>query len=296
MLTVVVPIASIIIVVRFLAPSFNQKLAMISGASESAPPVQRKMEKNRDKDYSTTLANAFTQAGEERMGFMLSWKMTARSKDFRMKVYPSFGYMLVYFAIFFVNNKSMRLEDLRQQTKEGQVLLLSLIYFSSLLLITAISQIAYADKYKAAWIYFTTPVKEPGALITGAMKAVMLKFYLPIIALISIPAIVIVGPAVVPNLLLGLCNEILICTIIAYFMLNHLPFSENQGVASKGGTFVKSIFTMLVPALIGLVHYFLYSKLVFVVIATIVSFLLATLILRSIKKISWARVKTVYED
>ena len=295
-LSVFIPIASIVIVVRFLAPSFNQKLAMIAGNAESTSTIEKKHTPRVENNYATSLANVVTQRGEERMGFLLSWKMTARSKDFRMKVYPSFGYLLVYFVILLVNGKSLSLDAIRQQTKEGQVLLLSIIYFSSFMLIVAISQVAYSEKYKAAWLYFTTPVKAPGALITGALKAVVLKFYLPIIALVSIPAFIIVGPAILPNLVFGLCNEILICTLVAYFTLHHLPFSENQNTASKSGSFIKGIFMMLVPAIIGLLHYVLYSRYLVVSIAAIVSLGLALLILRSIQKLSWARVKTVYEE
>jgi biotin transporter BioY len=105
------------------------------------------------------------------MGFLFCWKITSRSKDFKMKVYPTIGYVLVYIVITFVTSKKLNLEDLRHSASQGKVVLLSIIYFSSFILIMAISQIAYSERFKAAWLYFTTPVRSPGYLIGGALKA-----------------------------------------------------------------------------------------------------------------------------
>jgi ABC-2 type transport system permease protein len=45
---------------------------------------------------------------------------------------------------------------------------------------TAIYQLIYSEKYKASWIYYITPVATPGQLLTGALKSLMAKFYLPL--------------------------------------------------------------------------------------------------------------------
>ena len=53
----------------------------------------------------------------------------------------------------------------------------------------------------------------------------MLKFYVPIIVLITAPAIYFLGTSVIPNLILGLFNQLLICALIGYVVPKYLPFS-----------------------------------------------------------------------
>ena len=295
-LSFITPFISIWIVIKYFAPSFNRKLSQIGGSNrESAPVKKGKKNVSTTSGYARALARLFTKKGPEKMGFLFCWKMTARSKDFKMKVYPGAGYLVVYIIIMFFTSKKLSLETLRQNTSEGKIVILSLIYFSSFMLIMAISQIAYSEKFKAAWIYFTTPVKSPGYLISGALKAGMLKFYVPIIIFTAAPAIYIMGPAVIPNVLLGLFNQLLICSLISYVNAKHLPFSANQTTADKSGSFIRGIFTLAIPSIVGLVHYFLYDFILVISIFAVLSLIATWLVMDAIRRTTWASVKSTYE-
>ncbi|MEJ7684617.1 MAG: hypothetical protein WKG06_43565 [Segetibacter sp.] len=233
-LSFITPFVSLWIVIKYFAPSFNQKPSQIAGSNPEAVPVQKgKKIASTTSGYVSALARLFTKKGPEKMDFLFCWKMTSRSKDFKMKVYPAVGYLLVYVVIMFMTSKKLSLELLRHNASQGKIVLLSVIYFSSFVLIIAISQIAYSERFKAAWIYFTIPVQSPGYLIGGALKAAMLKFYIPIIVVIAGPATYVMGPAVIPNLVLGLFNQLLICSLIGYVSAKYLPFSANQTIAEK---------------------------------------------------------------
>ncbi|HKG67497.1 MAG TPA: hypothetical protein VKA92_01420 [Segetibacter sp.] len=295
-LSFITPLVCMWIVIKYFAPSFNQKLSQIAGSSPEAVPVQKsKKIVSTTSWYVGALARLFTKKGPEKMGFLFCWKMTSRSKDFKMKVYPTIGFVLFYIVITFVTSKKLNLEELRHSASQGKVVLLSIIYFSSFILIMAISQIAYSERFKAAWLYFTTPVRSPGYLIGGALKAGMLKFYIPIIAVIAAPAIYLMGPAVIPNLVLGLFNQLLICSLIAYISPKYLPFSANQTIADKSGAFIRGIFTMVIPSLIGLVHYFLYNFIWVICIFAILSTFATWLVMDAIERTSWASVKSTYD-
>ncbi len=295
-LSFITPFVSIWIVIKYFAPSFNQKLSQIAGSNPEAVSVQKgKKTVSTTSVYAGALARLFTKRGTEKMGFLFCWKMTSRSKDFKMKVYPGVGYLLVYIVIMFVTSKKLSLESLRHNASQGKIVLLSIIYFSSFILIIAISQIAYSEKFKAAWIYFTTPVQSPGYLIGGALKAGMLKFYIPIIAVIAAPAIYLMGPAVIPNLVLGLFNQLLICSLIAYVSAKYLPFSANQTIADKSGALIRGIFTLAIPSTIGLVHYFLFNFIWVICILSVLSILATWLVMDAIARTSWASVKSTYE-
>jgi ABC-2 type transport system permease protein len=295
-LSFIVPLVSIWVVVKYFAPSFNRKLSQISGSNAEAAPLQKGNKTiSTTSGYSQALAKLFTKESAEKMGFLFCWKMTSRSKDFKMKVYPSIGYVVVYSAIVFYGSTSLTLASIRNSPTQAKIALLSMIYFSSFILITTISQIAYSEKFKAAWIYFTTPIHAPGKLISGALKAAILKFFIPIMILITLPAIYFLGPGVIPNLVLGISNQFLICAIIAYTNARHLPFSTSQTMASKSGAFLRGLLTLIIPGVIGIIHLFLYNYITVVCIVSVLSIIANWLVIDAIEKTTWNAVKSTYE-
>ncbi len=293
MLSLAVPAFSIWVVIKYFAPSFNQKLSMISGSDGDGAPAKANSKGviSTTSAYITQMAQWLTKAGAERMAFLYTWKMTGRSRDFKMKVYPSLGYLVVYIVIMFLNTRNkISMSDIRDQVRGGKFIFIGLIYFSSFILVMALRQIIYSDKYKASWIYYIAPVKTPGHLIVGAVKAAIVKFYFPMLAITSVAAISIVGPKVIPNLLLGMSNQLLITSIVAYLTIRELPFSSQQSNASKGGTFIKGLFSMLIPMGIAVAHYFVYTNMPVIILALILSMIACWLMFDAVKNKSWSSI------
>ena len=142
-LSIAVPIASIWVVIKFFAPNFNRKLSMISGSEGGAAPLPKngKTISSTTSAYLSLVSKWFSRKGAERMAFLLSHKITSRSRDFKMKVYPSMGYLVVYLVMIFFTNKKITLSELSYGTTSSKILFISLIYFSSFILIMACGQI-----------------------------------------------------------------------------------------------------------------------------------------------------------
>jgi ABC-2 type transport system permease protein len=291
--TLLLPVISVWVVIKYFAPSFNRKLSMISGSeSETAPAQQKgKATVSTTSAYIRTLSRWLTEQGTERMAFLHTWKMTGRSRDFKMKVYPSVGYIAVYIVLLFVNNGKLSLDNMHNQTGPGKFVFMSVIYFSSFALMMAINQLAYSDKYKAAWIYFITPIQSPGRLLSGALKSVMVKLYLPMVVLTCIAAILIVGPAVIPNLVLGIFNQILIITFVGYLALRELPFSSQQATNVKGSGFLRGALSMILPMILGVVHYFVYPYIIVIIILCILSVIASWLMMDALKNKGWEKLQ-----
>jgi hypothetical protein len=295
-LSFITPFVSIWVVVKYFAPSFNQKLSQIAGSNPETAPIQKdKKAISTTPGYAKTLARFLTKGSAEKMGFLFCWKMAGRSKDFKMKVYPAIGYVVVYLFVILLTSKNISVYSVLQNSSQRKIALLSIMYFGSFLLIMAINQIAYSEKFKSAWIYFTTPIQSPGSVIGGAIKAVMFKYYIPIIAVITIPTIYIFGITVIPNLVLGLFNQLLIGTLIGYISPKYLPFSANQTIANKSGAFIRGIFTLFIPSSIGLIHYFLFDFTWVISVIAVLSIIATWLVMDAIKNTSWAAVKSTYE-
>ena len=293
-LSIVVPVGSVWIVIKYFAPSFNEKLSLISGSEGEAAPVKSNSKGiiSTTSAYISTLAQWLTQQGAERMAFLHTWKLTGRSRDFKMKVYPSLGYLAVILVMMFMNGKKLTMTEVRNQTGDGKFIFIGVIYFSSFVLLMALKQLIYSEKFKAAWIYYITPVTKPGQLISGAVKATMVKFYLPLVIASTIAAVTMAGPMIIPNLLLGLCNQLLITMLIAYLTIRELPFSVQQSSASKGGTFIRGLFTMLIPGTLAVLHYFVYAYLFVIIILCLLSGIGSWLMMDALKNKGWNTIVT----
>ena len=293
-LSIVVPVGSVWIVIKYFAPSFNEKLSLISGSEGEAAPVKSNSKGiiSTTSAYISTLAQWLTQQGAERMAFLHTWKLTGRSRDFKMKVYPSLGYLAVILVMMFMNGKKLTMTEVRNQTGDGKFIFIEIIYFSSFVLLMALKQLIYSEKFKAAWIYYITPVTKPGQLISGAVKATMVKFYLPLVIASTITAVIMAGPMIIPNLLLGLCNQLLITMLIAYLTIRELPFSVQQSTASKGGTFIRGLFTMLIPVTLAVLHYFVYAYLFVIIILCLLSGIGSWLMMDALKNKGWNTIVT----
>lgn len=290
------PFLSLWLVIRYLAPSFNNRLALTGSVSDM--PSKTKAQTGRVKErpaYASLLARAFTRSPAERMGFLFAWKMMGRSRDFKLKVYPSIGYLAVYAAVIVMRSREMSLDDIRSEATSGKVAVISVLYFTSLLLIMAISQIVYSDKYKAAWIYYVSPVKKPGEVISGGAKAVIMKFYLPL-AVFVLAAGLLIDWKLLPNLVLGLFNQLLIVAVLVYAGKRVFPFSLHQNAGSRSGSFIRSLAFLSFSAFIAIGHFFIYTILPVVIIFAALSIAATWMLMNSIRESSWETIKEVSSE
>jgi hypothetical protein len=295
-LGLILPFISIYLVVKYLAPFFNNKLALLSSGSSGTPATKIVTTKKYRLDYPALLSKLFTSGASEKMGFLFCWKMTSRSRDFKLKVYPSIGYLAVYVVIMFMNTKSMDLEELREESIKSRLLVISALYFTSFILTMAITQVVYSEKYKASWIFYITPVARPGAIILGGAKAAIMKFYIPIVFFITLAGLILIGPKVLPNIILGLFNELLIATVLIYVGNKQFPFSMHQNTNVKTGSLLRSLFVLFISGIIALGHFFIYNIMPVVIIGAVLSIIATWLIMDSIRNIPWKSVSSSYRE
>jgi hypothetical protein len=292
-LTMVVPFLSIWVVIKYFAPSFNRKLSMIT-ADGHVPATSKSPIKNPASGYSNLLSKLFTKPGIERTSFLFTWKMMLRSRNFKMKVYPSIGYIVVILFIMLIENKNVSFYDITSQTSKGIMHTLMLIYFSNLLLMAALGQISMYEKYKAAWPFFTTPINTPGYIISGSVKAAIAQFFFPFAVVIFVFLTSLAGPMVIPNVLLGIANELLITAVAAYIGISKLPFSSPQQNAS--GNTLRLFFLMILSVLVAIAHYFVYQILIVVSIFALLSFTATWLVLDAVRRLPWSKVYQSYSE
>lgn len=295
--SIIIPIASLIIVIKYLAPSFNQKLAMISASSKEETKERKVVTERKNKEgISTKLSRLLTKSPAEQTGFLFTWKMTSRSRDFKLKVYPAIGYFAVYALIMLLNKKTVDVSDVVNQNSTGKFIVITALYFSSLIVIMAISQITYSEKHKAGWLYFVPPVQKPGEVISGSIKAAMAKFFAPVAVLFFLAGVVFVGAQVIPNVLLGTLNIVLIVSVIAYVSHRQLPFSKPQSNNEKVGSFIKGIVMLACTLVIGTLHYLIYEFIYVIILFALISITGIWYVWGSIKNTSWEKLSRLSKD
>jgi hypothetical protein len=281
--------------VKYLAPTFNRKLSLLSGSESSTKKIPLSS-KAAGRSISALFSRFVTFSPVEKASFVFTWKMTARSRDFKLKVYPAMGYLIVYAAFLLFSNKKINLDSIQDNPTTTKWMLLSAVYLSIFLLSMAIGQMVFSDKYKASWIYYTSPVTKPGHIITGAAKAVLLKFFFPSAATLSTIAFFIAGPQILPNLLFGLSNVVLIIGLMLYAGNHYFPFSTLQSTNAKTGGFMKGMFILFISGLIAVGHFLIYSFLPVVIICTVLSFIAVWLLFSSIMQLEWKKILSAYEE
>jgi ABC-2 type transport system permease protein len=287
-LSIFIPLLSIWLVVRFFAPSFNRKLGMITGGTAEQSAPRKRLEGSRKISLLERLAGWLTKPGAEFAGFLFAGRMIGRSRDFKMKVFPSIGYMIVFAGMMLFRDKSFA--GLASGEKVAPMLLM-VIYMSSMLLSTAMIQLPYTDKFKASWLFFVAPIERPGLVISGAVKCVMILFFVPLALALVVLGLVLQGPSVLPNLLLGCLNVLVIGSLIAYIMVKQLPFSTAQEGAAGGSTFIRSMLLLILPGAFGLVHYFLSGFQWVILLLLLITAIIPWLVFDEIKKRDWSSLK-----
>jgi len=293
------PIVLLLVVIKYFAPSFNQKLTLITSGSIATNTLTPTKENLSKKNYSEWWAKLITKSGTERMGFLFTWKMMLRSRDFKMKVYPGIGYMIVIIFVMLFREKKVSLTEMSAaiagQTSSGRIFILLIIYFSSLMIVTALGGIVMSDKYKAAWIYFITPISNPGEIIAGSIKAVTVMFFFPLATIALVVSTGFIGFSVIPNMILAISNQLFIITIMSMSSVKYLPFSTTL-YKPNFLSVMKNFTMMIIGGLVGIIHFFIYPYTWLVLVLIIVSLVATYFLFKTISRYNWSKIISEYRE
>jgi ABC-2 type transport system permease protein len=252
LLGLLTPVICIVALVRWLAPEFTKKINGIDGAEVSMPVAVAAKGSIPNKFY-LRMANLFNRNEAAKAGFILAWLQTSRSRTFRMRVYPSMAFIPIYFIYLLTQNGSSIADAFGALSGSKKYLLL--LYMSSYVLINGLNYLVMSDQYKAAWVFYSSPVDPPGHIMIGAFKALCVKLFLPFFIAITAFILYIWGVSVVPDILLAMINVLVLAICMARISLRQLPFSSMEQMKQSGGRVIKSLLTMLIPAVLGFAHY-----------------------------------------
>jgi len=289
-LAILLPAFCIWVTIKFLVPQFSARLGGLDAmeASENSKPSE--VRKSAKSQFSSNLAQLLNKRSEAEAGFIMVWLQTARSRSFKMKVYPMFAYIPIYFVYLMLQNKEPIREVWEDLPNTGKHIIL--LYMCSIVMLQAFAFVCFSDQYKASWIYWATPIQEPGAIMAGSFKVIWIKFFLPFFGLVSAFVLFVWGRAAILDVILALVNVSLFAVTMAMLQYRRFPFSKLDQSNSKGSRFLRSLVGMLIPGALGFGHYIAldwpWLKLLFLVLSSI----LLWMVWDSYAHTSWAVVES----
>lgn len=287
-LSVLVPLGGFWILFKYLAPGFAKRLTSLQGTSNKVISTEAYVGKMERGTLSDRIADFACSTPVEKGAFGFTWKITGRDRNFRMQFYPQLAYILIFFFIFVIRGGKSILENWQQLPNTNNFLWL--IYLSMMSVSSSLTFIAYNDSFAASWIYHSTPVRQPGEIILGMLKSLLIKFFIPVYSILFLIAINIWGIKVADDFLFGFFSNMLCFLVLAVLSDHYFPFSRQPDTKQQAGRFfVILIQFLLVGGLVGL-HYLLISR-PFLFYAVIPLLILGiAIILRMLRALPWSKI------
>jgi hypothetical protein len=163
------------------------------------------------------------------------------------------------FIFVFVFKNGQNVNQLWQDLP-GTKMFLFFLYLPIFTIGSSIGFVSFHENFSASWVYQSTPVSKPGEIITGGLKALLTKFFLPIFLMLFLFSFYVWGTAILNDFVLGFFNNIFIFLLIANIGNRYLPFSREQNSKEQSGRFLYVILQMFIIALLIGLHYLLLKN------------------------------------
>ncbi|WP_080238038.1 hypothetical protein [Spirosoma rigui] len=278
-LALVMPFAGLWLMNRFLTTGFTQKLGNID---QEARPVlsDQNVQQSRSAGIER-LADWATTSPLERAAFAFTWRITGRDRKFKLKTYPQLGFGLAYVVVMSIQGHSLG--------SSGFFYLFAL-YFAGIYVMVAQYQLSVSDSYRASWVYGSAPIREPGDVLSGALKALIIKLLMPFYALLAGYILFRYGTDKTPDVILAFFNSLIMLISAALLSKRHMPFSVEQDALKQNNT-ARGLLVGLVLGIVGTSHYGLTLIPYGVSGAIPVSIVLFWILFRQYRQTNWTQIE-----
>lgn len=271
------PILALYFITKGLSQNFSQKLISI-GQGSAGTSTEQKTEKSGLRSW---WGSWMTKAGTERAGFDMSWLMTARSRDYKLKTYPLFGFIPAIFIYLALDGDGSLAERWAALADGDQYLML--IYICIYGTFIPVLNLQYSEKFKAAWLFHALPIRQPGILLRGAVKSMIARFVIPIFIVSAVFVLSIWGLKTIDDVLIGFINVLFIAALGGRMLLKGAPFSQSWATQSKGNNIFWSFAMMFILGGLGFLHWIMTDYMIVLIAWGAVAMMLTWWAFRSYK-------------
>jgi len=289
----VTPVIGLWFVIKVLAPGFNRKL-MILATSEDSNSGTVKVKSQLKQDFRDKIGSVVAPDPVENAGFSITWKLAARTREFKMKAYPSFAFVPIMFLYFTLSGGGQSVGEKMSKIQNGSSYVF-LFYLSFIVLSSLLGNITMSEKFKSAWVYYALPIGQPGKILSGMYKALVMLYYLPFCIILGTGMVIVWGPGIINDIVLSFFACLVYGVLTALFIVKGLPFSKPVVNKQNGGRGIVSLATMALIGLLGYGHYVLAKYELIIWLAIIPVAALYWVMINQYKKTTWDDLES-FED
>lgn len=245
---VLVPILSIVLHIKVVAPSFEQnkaKLATSERIRNYREPLPRRV--------IALLASWVTASCVERAMVKFTNTMLTKERSTKLRLYPTLGLSVAFPAIFALSSalSTGSLSALLENIRQGKTFLL--IYMSAAMLGTLTTMLFFSESYRGAWVFKALPIVDVHQLVKGATKGLVLTYIAPVFLIICVVFIPLIGFHRTLDVAVMFISSVLVATMLVNMLSKSAPFSE-QYIHAQTNVMGPSFAAMGIVAIIAGIH------------------------------------------
>lgn len=267
---------------QLFSKDFNNKIAQLAAGDN--PAETRANHRSEKIPFYKKIEKVVTATPLEKAGFSIVWLITARSREFKMQLYPTLAYLPVYFLFLFLRGKTNSFAE-KIDDVNASGLYIMMFYISLLTVLTMFQLVTKSEKYKAAWIYYAAPIQQTGELMSGVLKASFLKYFVPFNLLFLLVCVPLFGAHVINDILLAMAIGGVECVLITLFLVNAFPFS--QATQNGKSRVLINLFVLGLLALVGYLHIMVHQYELAIWGAALLMWIVFLFLLKVLKKEDW---------
>lgn len=267
-----IPAISIIIYIR-KSSKFEVYLAKLNNNDSK--------EKEKKKSILFKLGKLFCKSNSELACYSLTSSIMKREREFKLKVYPSLGFTIVFPLLFMLIFSQGDMKEIRFY--DFNIIAYLNIYLFALMIPSIMIMLQYSQFYKAAWIYKSTPLIDKGDIFKGCYKAFLFNLLMPIYLIESIIFILLFKTKVIIHLLITLLF------IAALIPMTHkinkftVPFSQEFNVVNRSSSILNVFLGIFLVGAGAIIHGIFAMKTVLIIMYGIVLIASNFFVWRSLK-------------
>ncbi|MBF8983846.1 hypothetical protein IZY60_09875 [Lutibacter sp. B2] len=220
-LSIVIPIVTLIIYSKCVMPYFEKYLVKLEQASEN------KKERKSIEGFIKNIGKIICKDSEERAFFIFTYKMLGNERKLKLKIYPTIVMGIVFPFIFMFQNifEKASLSEGIQQIGNSKVYLF--LYVTIFFLGNMVLMMYAGESHKGSWIYKTVPIQSPNSALKGAVKSFWIKYYMPSFMIISFICLGLYGVKILVDLGLMLIALFVVMLLSFRCAKKRFPFSQD---------------------------------------------------------------------
>ncbi|MFT8361614.1 MAG: hypothetical protein ABF608_00430 [Sporolactobacillus sp.] len=235
-----------------LAPAFSAYVMKL--ANDGSAP------RRRNKRHIERLSRLVCRTAEEQNFFCFAWSSLKNDRTFKLKAYPSLGLSLILPLLFFIPYFNDDGWSTAEATKSCAFFYL---YFALLVIPSASALLKYSSAAQGFWIFRTAPTSDLTHLDSAAVKAFLIRLFLPAFLLPALIFLVLFRFTILPDVLIILLAGVLY-TLLCYPAMSDgiPPFSQLFTAVQENNSIRALLFFLIIVPFAGahaLLHFLLPS-------------------------------------